>query len=722
MKVGAFVCDCGAPEALDAEGVREGVADEDVEVVASASHLCGDGLGKAAAVVDEYDLDHVVATAPDAGCQRRIRSMAEGQGLHPDATAFVDHREGAGWVHDAAAATEKTSRLIDATVAGLREESPSRTVSRDAGNHVVVVGDPAAAESLAGRAAKSGTGNGRAGADVTLVADGQEFGDGDYDFDDITVERGSVQAVEGRFGEFELTLEARVTEECIGCMDCVKLGPDEAVTSYPVDIVPDPPDGEYLDCCPVDAIEPEGVERTIKADQVVYPGGPRKGRGGQLGYFSHFDGGVAAAVESQLGGITKPQHLDIEMDLCAAGDSGVEGCTRCTDACPHEAVSRPAADEVAFDETACMDCGACTSACPTGAVQLREPSNERLAREVESMLDVDSGGRLSTFFGGEAAIESPVLAFVCSERAEDALRTYGRRAGRGEDASYDPILPVRVNCTDTVGEAQVLHALAAGADGVAIVGCGDACLHSGPDPKQELVDRMNVATGDLGLGPRTTFFAPEGDDPDGFAAELDAFISGLDPSPLPTGEHEATGTGRPDSARDPFSTHDWALESLRVILNETDPDRDVIRGLDTFGRMEVSDDCNLTPTCTTLCPTDAIQRTDAGELQFSHADCVNCELCESGCPEGAITMEAGLDRSRLPENRDGEAWEPVFEGEMLECVRCGTPFTSVGSMETVRDEVGDLVEGVAGDTEHSIFEYCDECRAAVVFQGVDDGR
>jgi len=706
MKVGAFVCDCGAPDAIDAEGVREGVGDDDVEVVASASHLCGDGLDKAAAVVDEYDLDHVVATAPDAGCQRRIREMAEAQGLHPDATAFVDHREGAGWVHDTAAATEKTARTIDATVAGLREESPSRSVSKEAGEHVVVVGDAAAAESLAGRA------------DVTLIANGREFGSPDLDLENVAVERGRVQDVSGSFGEFELALEARVTEDCIGCLDCVKQGPDEAVTSYPVDIVPDPPDGEYLDCCPVDAIEPEGVERTIEADQVVYPGGPTRGRGGQLGYFSHFDGGVAAAVESQLGGITKPQHLDIEMDLCASGDSGVEGCTRCAEACPHEAVARPAVDEVSFDETACMNCGACTSACPTGAVELREPTNKRLAHEVESLLDIDDGGRISQFFG-DAGIESPVVAFVCSEQAADALQSYGRRAGSGEGVGYDPILPVRVNCTDTVGEAHVLHALAAGADGVAIVGCGEGCLHSGPDPKAELVDRMNVATDDLGLGARTSFFAPAGDDPAGFAEDLDAFISGLDASPLPTGEFEATGTGRPDSPREPFTTHDWALESVRRILDETDPDRDVIRGLDTFGRMAVSDACNLTPTCSTLCPTDAIRRTDDGELQFNHADCVNCELCESGCPEGAITMEAGLDRSRLPENRDGKAWEPVFEGEMLACVRCGTPFTSRGSMEKVRDEVGGLVEGVAGDTEHSIFEYCDECRAAVVFQGGD---
>ncbi|MFW5948999.1 MAG: 4Fe-4S dicluster domain-containing protein [Halolamina sp.] len=705
MKVGAFVCDCGAPDAIDAEGVREGVADDDVEVVASASHLCGGGLEKAAAVVDEYDLDHVVATAPDAGCQKRIRQMAEAQELHADATAFVDHREGSGWVHDTPAATEKTARTIDATVAGLREESPSRSVSKEAGEHVVVVGDAAAAELLSGRA------------DVTLLANGREFGDPDLDLDEVAVERGRVRSIDGSFGEFELTVEARVTDDCIGCMECVKRGPDEGVTSFPVDIAPDAPDGDYLDCCPVDAIEPEGDQRTIEADQVVYPGGPTKARGGLLGYFTHFDGGVAAAVESQLGGISKPQHLDIEMDLCASGDSGVQGCTRCTDACPHEAVTRPRVDEVAFDETACMDCGACTSACPTGAVELREPTNERLAREVESLLDIDQGGRLSNFFGGDTGIDSPVIAFTCSERAADALQSYGRRAGRGEDVSYDPILPVRVNCTDTVGEAQVLHALAAGADGVAIVGCGDSCLHSGPDPKAKLVDRMNVVTNDLELGARTAFFAPDGDDPAGFAEQLDAFVSDLDSSPIPLGEHEATGTGRPDSPRERFSTHDWALESLRVIIDVTDPERDVIRGLDTFGRMQVSDACNLTPTCSTLCPTDALQRTNDGALEFNHADCVNCGICENGCPEGAITMEPGLDRSRLPENRDGEEWEPVFEGEMIECVRCGTPFTSRGSMEKVRDEVGVLVEGVAGDTEHNIFEYCDECRAQIVFQG-----
>jgi formate hydrogenlyase subunit 6/NADH:ubiquinone oxidoreductase subunit I len=133
--------------------------------------------------------------------------------------------------------------------------------------------------------------------------------------------------------------------------------------------------------------------------------------------------------------------------------------------------------------------------------------------------------------------------------------------------------------------------------------------------------------------------------------------------------------------------------------------------------MDVSDACNLTPTCSNLCPTDAIRRTDDADLQFNHEDCVNCGLCEDGCPETAITMQDGLDLTRLPENRDGERWETVYEGEMRTCVRCGAPFASEGTAEHVAEQVGEVVEGVAPDGEHSVFDYCADCRAAMLFEG-----
>lgn len=701
MNVGAFVCSCGGTCDIDLETVREGV--ETVDVVASSELLCQDGIGAMSQVIDEYDLDHLIATTPESSCQRRIRDLAEEHGLHPEATFFVDHRETCSWVHEPGAATDKTARLINATAVGMEEEAIERTVSREAGDRVAVIGDPETAADLAETA------------DVTLVADGHDFADVE-ELGRVSIERGRVTGIEGSYGEFEITLEARVTDDCIDCLDCVREGPDGKLTEFPVDVDPDAPDGDWIDVCPTDAIDLDGVERTIEADQIVHPEGEATARGGEVGYYTgRVDAGTTAAVQSRLGGIEKPQFLDLEMDVCAAGESSQQGCTACVDACPHEAVDRPAIDEVEFDQVACQNCGACTSACPTGATSLREPSNERIAREVEALLEGDDGGWLS--WGGSAGIETQVIAFVCSERAAERLRAYGRESARAQNITYPPILPVTVNCTDTVGEAHVVHALAAGADGVAVVGCGGSCLHSGPDPKAELVGRLNRATRDLGLGERVGFFAPERDDPGAFVEELSTFVEvTLDPTPVPAGEHEASG--RLEGADQPnpdFNSHAWALESVRTILDHVEPEREVIRGLEDFGVMSVDDSCVLTPTCANLCPTDAIRRSDDAELQFSHELCVNCGLCEEGCPESAITMSDGLDLSLLPENRDGESWITVHEDEMLECVRCGKPFTSTGSAEKIEAEVGGLVEGIAPDSEHSVFEYCGDCRSRLLF-------
>ncbi|UPV73770.1 hydrogenase iron-sulfur subunit [Halorussus limi] len=735
MNTGVFVCSCADTCDVDLEGVREGV--EDVDVVASSRLLCEDGLAAMDRVVDEYELDQLVVTAAESRCKQTFRELAAEKGLHPDAAAFVDHREGAGWVHDEPAATEKTARLLNARFAGLREEAVSRSVSREAGRSVAVVGDPETAAALADTA------------DVTLVADGEDFADSDADLDDVTIERGRVAGVDGRYGDFEIALDSRVTEDCVGCMECVRKGPDAGVTRLPVDIslkaaaaagdgASETTDGEtaadggtpeWVECCPTDAIDLSGVERTISADQVVYPGADRETRGGRVGFYTGpIDAGTIAAVEDLLGGVEKPKHLDLEMDVCASGESSQMGCNECVEACPHGAVERPRIDAVEFDEVACQDCGACTSACPTGATKLREPSNRRIAREVEALLEPpDSGGWL---FGGNDPIGEQVVAFVCSERARRALRTYGREArsagedGGDADFSYHPILPVSVPCADAVGEAHAMHALAAGADGVALVGCGDECQHSGPDPKAELVERVNRAARDLGLGERATFLAPDPSDPETFAASLDEFAEAVGESPVPAGEYEATGRIADEDRPNPeFDGHGWTLESVRAILDHADPEREVIRGLTDFGRMAVSDDCALTPTCTNLCPTDAIRRRE-GDLQFNHQRCVDCGLCEQGCPESAIAMRDGLDLSLLPENRaaeveDGEdpAWVTVMEGEMRECVRCGDPFASEASAEKIEGEVGDMVAGLAPDSDHSVFEYCGDCRARLLFEG-----
>jgi ferredoxin len=156
----------------------------------------------------------------------------------------------------------------------LAHEAISRNVSRDAGDDVAVVGDPETAAALADTA------------DVTLIADGADFDGVDVDLDGVDLARGRVVDVVGEYGDFEIELRARVTEDCISCMDCVREGPDGLVTRSPVDIDPAAPDGEWADCCPVDAIDFDGVERTVEADQVVYPGATGTARGGRIGLYT----------------------------------------------------------------------------------------------------------------------------------------------------------------------------------------------------------------------------------------------------------------------------------------------------------------------------------------------------------------------------------------------------------------------------------------------------
>ncbi|SFB73590.1 Coenzyme F420-reducing hydrogenase, delta subunit [Halobiforma haloterrestris] len=712
MNVGSFVCSCADTCEVDLEAAREGI--EGVDVAASSSLLCADGLPAMEEVIDEYDLDEVIVTCPEEGVQRKLERVAEAQGVHPDAVSFVDQREGAGWVHDEAGATAKTARMINARTAGLEAESIPRTITSDAGDSVAVVGDPETAAALADDA------------DVTLIADGREYVDSGADLGDVTIERGRVVGVDGRFGEFTVRLESRVTEDCISCMKCVHDGPDGKVTRYPVDIDPDAPDGAWTDVCPTDAIEMDGVERTLEFDQIVYPAADRRTRGGRVGFYTApIDPATISAVRKHLGGIEKPAHLDLEMDVCAAGDSSQMGCNECVEACPHDAVERSRIDEVEFHEDMCQNCGACTSSCPTGATRLREPSNERIAREVEALCrptDEEGGWLLGR---SESDVDAPIVAFVCSEEADDALTEYGRLSAAGKvDVEYPPILPVRVNCTDTVGEAHAMHALACGADGVAIVGCGGDCRHSGPEPKADLVDRLNRATRDLDLGERVAFFAPDAADPGAFVEAISTFAVELEPSPIPDGEHEATGgiETDPDRENPPFDSHGWTLESVRAILEHVDPDREVIRGLKDFGRMAVDDACTFTPTCSTICPTDAIRRDeDEAVLEFNHERCVNCGLCEEGCVEDAITMHDGLHLSLLPERSDGEPWTEVYEGEMRECLHCGEPFASEGTARKIEGEVGDRVAGLVPTASGSVFDYCDDCRAQLLYDRGEAG-
>ncbi len=74
----------------------------------------------------------------------------------------------------------------------------------------------------------------------------------------------------------------------------------------------------------------------------------------------------------------------IAMNRCAADD----GCTRCVDACPHDAM-KLFGDRVTVDRSQCTSCGICVAVCPHRTVEYPGASIGEVEHQIESLLSAE---------------------------------------------------------------------------------------------------------------------------------------------------------------------------------------------------------------------------------------------------------------------------------------------------------------------------------------------
>ncbi len=398
------------------------------------------------------------------------------------------------------------------------------------------------------------------------------------------------------------------------------------------------------------------------------------------GYFAPGDDDAALqdALEQLpdlVGEFEKPKFFHYDAQICAHGNSGLSGCTRCLQVCPTEAITS-LVDRIEVDPHLCQGLGSCATACPTGAISYAYPSVDDLLGDARALLrryrheggqqacvlihDADTGAALVA--AAAAAMPERVLPFPVAELGSVGLETwlallaYG--AGQVTLLAHDDI-PARV-----LGEVRrqlgYAHELLSG------MGYARAhlqCLEA--DTGTQLAERLAEI-------PHT---------PDAEPASFAAFGGKREVLRLAL-EHLHARAARPAAV---------------VALSAGAP----------FGAVAVNQAaCTLCMACVSVCPAKALlDGQDRPQLRLREANCVQCGLCEKACPEGAVSLEP---RMAFAEYFGREA-RVVHEEEPFECVSCGKPFATHKMMER-------MAEKLAGhwmfqdEKARRRLQMCEDCR------------
>ena len=372
-----------------------------------------------------------------------------------------------------------------------------------------------------------------------------------------------------------------------------------------------------------------------------------------LGYFH--PGNDPQALERALaelvelrGSFEKPKFFNLDTSICAHGQKGLEGCSRCIDACPTEAIIS-LGDSVQVNPNLCQGGGSCATTCPTGAITYALPQAGDLHTHIRRLLAAYDEA------GGTAAC----IVFH-DERSASAMPAILEQAGN--------LLPVPLEDSGSVGLDTWLSCLAYGARAVFVRIGRNTPERISMELLHQAAHARAVLEG-LGYDPRMMqIVCPDSDEDLSWCAD----------DRLP--EASLTDVASFDALGDKRTALKLALMHL-VDQAPQQPDEIVLPGDAPFGEVQVdADKCTLCMSCVGVCPTSALQ---AGgqlpSLSFREWNCVQCGLCDNACPEDAIDLRARL----LTDHELRGARRVLHEEEAVHCISCGEPLATRSMLDNM---------------------------------------
>lgn len=348
--------------------------------------------------------------------------------------------------------------------------------------------------------------------------------------------------------------------------------------------------------------------------------------------------------------------------LCQYSGRLGNGCRRCVDSCPHDAVNASGAG-ISVDHLLCEDCGRCISVCPTGAMQNGYFLDEELGKYVNA-LPTEAG-----------------MELILGE--EQTLRDFWWQSRKTRETGK---FYLEYSSQQALSFTHLLLFFSAGFSKIILL-----TAHR-PQEESSLyreVAKVNRVAQELFSVDVVEWSSVE---------ELNNRAVSTVPHPLkkllqvPAGKSRRTVFATMmlhliTEADKPLLARDCGIEFAAISCDESS--------------------CTQCLACLNECKTGALLA-DKENLTLSYiaGQCVGCGVCVSTCPEKALTM-ANV------EEVDAHYFEQqlLAQAEPARCQGCGKVYGSKKSLDRVLQI---LTARESLDTEH--FHYCSECRVVKLFE------